>query len=368
MSPNRALPSPASLSRATVYVSVAVERGRSVCRSTSMRWVATGFGSVRVSVARTVPRRSTPAGDERTRTVPLTSYVPGSGVSRPPGSGPVATVRPSRRRVQVPEVRQAYRTVVPPRRQVAGADSDVPAPPPFAQRPTTARWPPGPFRVPAGEQTVVAVAAGGGSGARCRGAAPAGAPTAVQPVTASTAAAVNSKGVLRKLGRTGTESSSSSGRRAAGCRSRVSRRGCGTPGGPDGSHAGRYGSGPVHVARMGQVVRARVRGRPVGGETGRGGRIGLRGKRVECRRPSGAPAPGTADARAPSAPGIRRVCQAASMPLVQAAPGSGVCGPCTYFVRNCWTRGSDALSTVSCLPQADSMRAPAWSATGLISV
>ncbi|MGI3223448.1 hypothetical protein ACRJ4B_05210 [Streptomyces sp. GTA36] len=213
MSPKRALPSPSSLSRETVYVTVVVVFGRSASRSASMRWVATGFGSVRVRVARTVPRRSTPAGDERTWTVPLTSYVPGPGLSLPPGSGPVATVLPSRRRVQVPDVRQVYRTEDPARPQVAGADRDVPTPPPLAHRLTEARCPPSPFRVPAGAQSM---AGGGGSGARVRCAAPAGWPTAVQPAAASTAAAVSTRVVLRGVGWDGIDSSSGSGAPTAG--------------------------------------------------------------------------------------------------------------------------------------------------------
>lgn len=52
---------------------------------------------------------------------------------------------------------------------------------------------------------------------------------------------------------------------------------------------------------------------------------------------------------------------------MQAAPGSGVCGPCTYLVKNCATRGSSALSTVTCLPQALSISAPSCFSTGLIS-
>ncbi|CAL9281535.1 hypothetical protein SUDANB51_07720 [Streptomyces sp. enrichment culture] len=69
----RALPSPCPLSRCTVYVSVVVAPGRRVRRSTSTRWVGRCFGAVRVSLARTVPRRSTPAGAQRTRTAAVTS-------------------------------------------------------------------------------------------------------------------------------------------------------------------------------------------------------------------------------------------------------------------------------------------------------
>ena len=53
-------------------------------------------------------------------------------------------------------------------------------------------------------------------------------------------------------------------------------------------------------------------------------------------------------------------------PPEQAAPGSGVCAPWTYLVKNCATRASVALFTVSCLPQALSIRGSFWSATGLI--
>ena len=41
-----------------------------------------------------------------------------------------------------------------------------------------------------------------------------------------------------------------------------------------------------------------------------------------------------------------------AIPPLHAAPGSGVCGPCTYLVKNWATRASVALFTVTCLPQA----------------
>ncbi len=52
----------------------------------------------------------------------------------------------------------------------------------------------------------------------------------------------------------------------------------------------------------------------------------------------------------------------ADLPPVQAAPGSGVCSPWTYLSRNCRTRGSEAVSTPSCLPQADRVIGEVWPA------
>ncbi|MGK5697378.1 hypothetical protein ACSNOJ_31590 [Streptomyces sp. URMC 128] len=125
ISPKRALPSPCSLSRYTRYVGVVVVPGRRVRRSTSTRCVGFGSGALSVSVARTVPRSSTPAGAERACTVAVTSYAPpGPGYDCEPGRVPEATVAPSRLAVQVPEVRHANRTDVPGR-QVAGADTAI---------------------------------------------------------------------------------------------------------------------------------------------------------------------------------------------------------------------------------------------------
>src|SRR5690606_11624426 len=56
------------------------------------------------------------------------------------------------------------------------------------------------------------------------------------------------------------------------------------------------------------------------------------------------------------------------IPPVQAAPGSGVCAPCTNFSKNASTSGSSAPVTLRWWPHADSMIGSFWSSTGLISV
>src|SRR5688500_5961759 len=55
-------------------------------------------------------------------------------------------------------------------------------------------------------------------------------------------------------------------------------------------------------------------------------------------------------------------------PLVQAAPGSGVCSPWTNFSKNASRAGSSAPVTVRWCPQADSMIGSFCPSTGLISV
>ena len=49
------------------------------------------------------------------------------------------------------------------------------------------------------------------------------------------------------------------------------------------------------------------------------------------------------------------------IPDSHVAPGSGVCGPCRYAVRNSAIRGSSAESTPSWTPQAVSVMGEAWS-------
>lgn len=166
--PKRALASPCSLSRYTRYVSVVVVPVRRVRRSTSTRCVGLGYGALKARVARTVPRRSPPAGSERTCTVAVTWYVPGPGCGCVPGSVPETAAAPSRLAVQVPDVRQAYRTGVPGRRQVAGAGTAITGVPLPAHRLTAARSPSGPRRTPAGAHSVAGPAAAG-AGVRASG-------------------------------------------------------------------------------------------------------------------------------------------------------------------------------------------------------
>ncbi|CAM5329598.1 hypothetical protein SALBM311S_07632 [Streptomyces alboniger] len=72
----------------------------------------------------------------------------------------------------------------------------------------------------------------------------------------------------------------------------------------------------------------------VNGMDGAGGESRSGPGRARDRRTTGPPLPN------PPA-------QVAFSPPEHAAPGSGVCAPWTYLLRNCWTLGSDALETVS---------------------